>query len=113
LVIGLLQRVTAAQVAVEGAVIAAIERGLLLLVGVEAGGGRAQADRLLERLLGYRVFPDGDGKTNLSLRHIGGGARRRAEEGPLWGSDPGDAHEPAFTFWLRAAPADRGSGEMG
>lgn len=71
--IGLLQRVTAAQVTVEGAVIAAIERGLLVLVGVEAGDGRAQADRLLERLLGYRVFPDGDGKMNLSLRDIGGG----------------------------------------
>lgn len=49
--IGLLQRVTAAQVTVGGAVIAAIERGLLVLVGVEAGDGRAEADRLLERLL--------------------------------------------------------------
>lgn len=71
--IGLLQRVTAAQVTVGGAVIAAIERGLLVLVGVEAGDGRAEADRLLERLLGYRVFPDGDGRMNLSLRDIGGG----------------------------------------
>jgi D-tyrosyl-tRNA(Tyr) deacylase len=54
--IGLLQRVTTAQVAVGGAVIAAIDSGLLVLVGVEAGDGRAQADRLLERLLGRRAM---------------------------------------------------------
>lgn len=71
--IGLLQRVDTAQVAVEGAVIAGIQRGLLVLVGVEARDGRAEADRLLERLLGYRVFPDGDGKMNLSLRDVRGG----------------------------------------
>ena len=71
--IGLLQRVDTAQVAGEGAVIAEIRRGLLVLVGIEAQDGRAEADRLLERLLGYRVFPDRDGKMNLSLRDIGGG----------------------------------------
>ena len=71
--IGLLQRVDTAQVAVEGAVIAAVQRGLLVLVGVEAGDGKAEADRLLERLLGYRVFPDGERRMNLSLRDVGGG----------------------------------------
>ncbi len=71
--IGLLQRVDTAQVAVDGTVIAAIQRGLLVLVGVEAGDGKGEADRLLERLLGYRVFPDADGKMNLSLRDTGGG----------------------------------------
>jgi D-tyrosyl-tRNA(Tyr) deacylase len=72
-VIGLLQRVSAAQVAVEGEVIAAIERGLMVLVGVERGDGAAQADRLVERLLGYRVFGDDDGKMNLSVHDIDGG----------------------------------------
>jgi len=71
--IGLLQRVTYAQVAVEGVVIAAIERGALVLVGIEAGDGTTQADRLLERLLGYRVFPDGEGRMNRSLRDVAGG----------------------------------------
>ena len=71
--IGLLQRVTGASVAVDGAVIAAIGRGLLVLVGVEAGDGEAQADRLLERLLGYRVFPDDEGRMNRSLRELHGG----------------------------------------
>ncbi|MBI3773693.1 MAG: D-tyrosyl-tRNA(Tyr) deacylase [Gammaproteobacteria bacterium] len=71
--IGLLQRVTQASVTVEGEVVGAIQRGLMVLIGVERGDNEAQADRLLERLLGYRVFPDAEGKMNLSLRDIGGG----------------------------------------
>ena len=71
--IGLLQRVSSARVVVEGAEVGAIGRGLLVLVGVERDDGEAQAERLLERILGYRVFPDADDKMNLSLRDIGGG----------------------------------------
>lgn len=71
-VIGLLQRVSEARVAVQGEVIAAIGRGLLVLVAVEAGDGRPQAERLLERLIGYRVFPDEQGRMNRSLADIGG-----------------------------------------
>jgi D-tyrosyl-tRNA(Tyr) deacylase len=71
--IGLLQRVSRANVRVDGAVIGAIEQGLLVLIGIERGDGPAQAGRLLERLLGYRVFPDAEDKMNLSLRDIGGG----------------------------------------
>jgi len=70
--IGLLQRVTEASVKVDGEVVGAIGAGLLVLVGVERGDGEAQAERLLERLLGYRVFADGDGRMNLSLRDTGG-----------------------------------------
>lgn len=70
--IGLLQRVSEASVAVDGASIAAIGRGLLVLVAVEAGDGEAQAERLLERLLGYRVFPDELGRMNRSLRDVAG-----------------------------------------
>lgn len=71
--IGLLQRVTEARVTVSGETIGAIGPGLLVLVGVEQGDDAAQAGRLLERLLGYRVFPDADGKMNLSLHDTGGG----------------------------------------
>jgi D-aminoacyl-tRNA deacylase len=71
--IGLLQRVSAAQVVVDGAVVGATGRGLLVLVGVQQGDDTARAERLLERLLGYRVFPDAAGKMNLSLKDIGGG----------------------------------------
>ena len=70
--IGLLQRVSHADVKVDGEEVGAIGRGLMVLLGVEKGDSEAQADRLLERLLGYRVFPDADGKMNLSLRDTGG-----------------------------------------
>jgi D-tyrosyl-tRNA(Tyr) deacylase len=71
--IGLLQRVTNASVAVDGKVIGQIDRGLLVLIGVEQNDTESQATRLLERLLGYRVFPDAEGKMNLSLKDIEGG----------------------------------------
>ncbi len=71
--IGLLQRVSSAHVAVDGATIAAIDRGLLVFVGVQKGDSELEARRLLERLLGYRVFPDGDGRMNLNLSQAGGG----------------------------------------
>jgi D-aminoacyl-tRNA deacylase len=70
--IALIQRVTEARVEVEGRVVGAIGRGILALIGVERGDGEAQAERLAERLLGYRIFPDQDGKMNLSLLDIGG-----------------------------------------
>jgi D-tyrosyl-tRNA(Tyr) deacylase len=72
-VIGLLQRVTRAQVEVDGVCVGAIERGLLVLVGVQQGDTPARGARLLERILGYRVFPDADDRMNLSVREIGGG----------------------------------------
>lgn len=71
--IGLLQRVTQARVEVAGERVGAIGRGLLVLVAVEPEDTDQRADRLLTRLLGYRVFPDEAGRMNLSLRDIGGG----------------------------------------
>ncbi len=70
--IGLLQRVSEAGVSVDGIEVAAIGRGLLVLVGVEAGDGAPQAERLAERILGYRVFPDANGRMNASVTAIGG-----------------------------------------
>ena len=70
--IALIQRVRSAGVEVAGSSIAAIGRGLLVLVGVEGGDTATQADRLAERILNYRVFADADGKMNLSLTDIGG-----------------------------------------
>ena len=71
--IGLLQRVTQASVTVEGANIGAIGPGLLVLVGVQAGDTAAQGERLLERLVTYRVFADDTGRMNRSLEETGGG----------------------------------------
>ena len=71
--IGLLQRVTAASVDVDGRRIAEIGPGLLVLVAVRPDDDEDNAERLLERLLGYRVFADGEGRMNLSLVQVGGG----------------------------------------
>lgn len=71
--IGLLQRVTRARVDVAGETVGGIGRGLMVLVGVERDDGASQADRLLDRLLGYRVFPDDEGRMNLSLTDTDGG----------------------------------------
>jgi D-tyrosyl-tRNA(Tyr) deacylase len=71
--IALLQRVARAEAEVDGASVGKIGPGLLVLVCAERGDSEAEADRLLERVLGYRVFADAGGKMNLSLREVQGG----------------------------------------
>jgi D-aminoacyl-tRNA deacylase len=70
--IGLIQRVSEASVKVDGRIVGQIGRGLLVLVGVEKHDTHASAQRLLARIMGYRVFPDESGKMNLSLTDIAG-----------------------------------------
>jgi D-aminoacyl-tRNA deacylase len=70
--IALIQRVSSAKVEVEGQAVGEIGRGILALVGVERGDGEAEAARLVERVLGYRIFPDSEGKMNLSLTDVQG-----------------------------------------
>lgn len=70
--IALLQRVSEAGVTVDGEIVGAIDAGLLVLLAVEPGDGEAQARRMCERLLGYRVFSDADGRMNLSLADTAG-----------------------------------------
>src|SRR5690348_10344319 len=69
----LLQRVRGARVEVEGEIVGAVDQGLLVLVAVEPDDTRASADKLLNKLLNYRVFSDAEGKMNLSLADVGGG----------------------------------------
>lgn len=71
--IGLLQRVTRAEVEIDGARVAAIGPGVLVLIGIEREDGGAQGQRLMQRLLDYRVFADASGRMNRSLRDTGGG----------------------------------------
>jgi D-tyrosyl-tRNA(Tyr) deacylase len=70
---GLLQRVRGARVEVDGKIVGSIDQGLMVLVGVEPQDTQASADKLLHKLLNYRVFSDADGKMNLSLRDVAGG----------------------------------------
>ena len=71
--IALIQRVSEARVRVGGEVVAEIGRGVLALIAVRHGDGAAGVERILERLLSYRVFPDAQGRMNLSLPEVGGG----------------------------------------
>jgi len=71
-VIALIQRVAQASVSVGGETVAAIGTGILALVGVERGDDDAQAERLAERVLGYRIFADAEGRMNRSLLESGG-----------------------------------------
>lgn len=70
---GLLQRVRGARVEVAGEVIGSIDQGLLVLVAVEPSDTPESADKLLHKLLNYRVFSDPEGKMNLSLAEVDGG----------------------------------------
>jgi D-tyrosyl-tRNA(Tyr) deacylase len=71
-VLGLIQRVSAARVEVDGSKVADIGPGLLAFIGVERDDTEYEAERLLARIAGYRVFPDHDGRMNLSLLDVGG-----------------------------------------
>jgi len=70
--IGLIQRVTEASVTVEGEVAGQIGTGILLLLGVQRGDNEATCERLLERVVGYRIFPDAEGRMNRSLAETAG-----------------------------------------
>jgi D-tyrosyl-tRNA(Tyr) deacylase len=102
-VIALIQRVSQARVAVAGDTVGAIGRGILALVGVERGDTDARAQRLLERVLGYRVFPDVEGRMNLSLRDVGGGLLLVSQFTLV--ADTTTGMRPSFSS---AAPPDEG-----
>lgn len=70
--IGLIQRVSSAAVMVDGETVGEIGRGILLLLGVEREDDLARCHKLADKVLNYRVFPDADGKMNLSVKDIGG-----------------------------------------
>jgi len=108
--IGLLQRVTRAAVEVEGREIAKIGAGLLVLVGVERGDDETTAERLLERLVTYRVFADADGRMNLSLADSGG-ALLLVPQFTL-AADTAKGLRPGFSRAAAPADAERLFGHM-
>ena len=93
--IALIQRVSTARVTVDGRVCGAIGEGLLALIGVARADGPAQATRLLERLLDYRVFADDAGRMNRSLRDTGGGLLLVPQF--TLAADTGAGHCPGFS----------------
>lgn len=125
--IALIQRVTNASVRVEGRICGQIGAGLLALIAVRPDDGPAQVERLLARMLDYRVFPDADGRMNRSLRDIGGGlllvpqftlaadTRKGNRPGFSTAAQPAVARERfgQLLELARAAHPDVASGEFG
>jgi len=125
--IGLIQRVSAAEVTVGSASIGRIEDGLLALIGIQRDDTEQRADRLVERLLGYRVFADGAGQMNHSLRDTAGGlllvpqftlaADTRKGRRPSFSSAaPPAVAEPLFDYLAtraQATHADVARGQFG
>lgn len=101
--IGLLQRVSHAQVAIDDEVVGRIGPGLLVLVAVQPDDGVAQARRLAERLLSYRVFEDDAGRMNLDVTQMGGGILLVPQF--TLAADTGKGNRPSFT---RAAAPEQG-----
>jgi D-tyrosyl-tRNA(Tyr) deacylase len=67
-----IQRVSHASVTVEGETVGEIQQGFLVLIGVGEEDTEAIADKFVRKMLGLRIFPDAEGKTNLSLKDVGG-----------------------------------------
>lgn len=101
--ISLIQRVRSASVEVDGQTVGAIGPGLLALVAVQPDDGEAQVRRMLERLLGYRVFADAAGRMNRSLADTGGGLLLVSQF--TLAADTRSGMRPSFT---RAAPPEQG-----
>ena len=101
--ISLIQRVTEARVEVDQAVVGQIGAGLLALLAVEPGDTSVQAERMVERLTGYRVFDDGAGRMNLSVTETGGGLLLVPQF--TLAADTRRGMRPSFT---RAAPPAQG-----
>lgn len=67
-----IQRVTSASVEVEEKIVGAIQKGYLVLIGVGENDTNAEADKLIKKMIGLRIFADENGKTNLALKDVGG-----------------------------------------
>jgi D-tyrosyl-tRNA(Tyr) deacylase len=121
---GLIQRVGHACVKVDDEVTGAIDGGILLLLGVEQGDSETTADKLLQKVLNYRIFPDVDGKMNRSLTDVGGGllvvsqftlvadTRKGLRPGFSRGATPAEG-ERLYDLFVQRARAMHGSVETG
>ncbi len=103
--LALIQRVSQASVVVEGETVGEIGPGLLALIGVQPGDGETQVARMVERLLGYRVFGDDEGRMNRSLADTGGGLLLVSQF--TLAADTGSGMRPGFSTAAAPAEAER------
>jgi D-tyrosyl-tRNA(Tyr) deacylase len=125
--IALIQRVTQAEVRVQDRIMGAIDRGVLAFIGVQREDTESDADRLLQRLLTYRIFADDQGRMNRDVRAVGGGVllvsqftlaadtRAGTRPGFTTAAEPDRARElfDYFVAQARAAHPQVGTGEFG
>src|SRR5690554_5375360 len=103
--LALIQRVTQAKVEIGGETAGAIGPGLLVLLGIEKDDDEANAERLLRKVLAYRVFADAEGKMNLSLADVGGGLLLVSQF--TLAADTGKGLRPSFTSAKPPEEAER------
>lgn len=101
----LIQRVSHASVEVDERTVGAIDHGLLALVGVEKGDDEARADKLLHKLLHYRLFSDADDRMNLDLRQVEGGLLLVSQF--TLAADTGKGLRPSFSSAAPPAEGER------
>lgn len=125
--IALIQRVSEASVHVNGKTVGEISHGILALVGVEKGDSEAQADRLLQRVLSYRIFADEEGRMNLDVRQAQGSLllvsqftlaanTRKGNRASFTSAAPPDEGERLFDYFVEQARRvlpDTATGEFG
>ena len=103
--IGLIQRVSHASVEVEGEICGDIGQGILLLLGVQKEDDEARADKLLHKVLNYRIFPDQNGRMNLSLTDCGYSLLVVSQF--TLAADTGKGMRPGFSSAAAPAEAER------
>lgn len=101
----LLQRVSRASVTVENELVGEIDRGLLVLLGLDKGDDRSSAERMLEKLLAYRVFADAAGRMNLSVADVDGGVLLVSQF--TLSADTGKGLRPGFSSAMPPAQAEQ------
>ena len=100
----LLQRVSRADVAADGGIAGSIGAGILVLLGLDQGDSIAVAQRMVEKILNYRIFADQQGRMNRSVRDMGGGVLLVSQF--TLSADTGKGLRPSFSSAMAPAEAE-------
>ena len=104
-----IQRVSQASVTIDNSLYAGIEKGFLVLIGICNEDTKETADKMVKKLIGLRIFQDGEGKTNLSLKDVGGGLLLVSQETVLLLSRPAARTMPINSMIILSTSAKKRS----